>query len=116
MLRNLIIKILLLCVAIIVVTTLFFGLVKTKQYSAYAACRNVAMNTKGYGVWNHERTFPMVFMAQIVFSDGYNDLSCNAVGIGPFWSVTRSMHTLVGCGKNLITEEMCPEDYFGVNP
>ena len=119
MLEDRIIRILLslfLLLAVIMVSTMFFGLIKTEHYSAYGACRKVAMNTKGYAIWNHEQTFPIVFWSRIVFSDGYNDLSCDAIGIGPFWTVRGSMHTLVGCGLNLNTGDMCPEDYFGVNP
>ena len=74
--------------------TIFLGLAKTKQYSAYSVCRQLAMTTKGYAVWNYERTFPMVFMSQIVFSDGYNDLACDAIGIGPFWTVRISFAPL----------------------
>ena len=104
--------------AIIVATTLFFGLVKTNQYSAYAECRKLALTTKGYGVWNHERTLPMVFSSMVSFSDGYNELSCTANGIGPFWVVQRYMKTNVACANSLADKgaDLCPEDYFGVNP
>jgi hypothetical protein len=106
----------LLLLAIVIITTVFFGLAKTTQYSAYAACRKVAMTTKGYAAWKYERTFPMLFLSRVSFSDGYNELACDAMGIGPFWIVTRSLQTLVACVKNFETGEMCPEDYFGVNP
>jgi hypothetical protein len=94
---------------------------ETKQFSAYAACRKVALATKGYAVWEHEQTVQQLFISWVVFSDGFNDLSCQAIGVGPFWKVRESMHTLVGCGKSpengeLIMKSTCPEDYFGVNP
>ena len=117
MLRKPILRITLLLLALIVVTTVFFGLAKTKQYSAYAECRELAVTTKGYTVWNYERTFPMVFMSQVVFSDGYNTLTCKATGIGPFWAVRGHVKTNVGCSKSLSDQgDMCPEDYFGVDP
>ena len=110
-------RILLVLLAIVVVTTMFFGLIKTKKYSAYAECQKLAMTTKGYGAWNHERTIPMVFVSRIDFSDGYNELSCTANGIGPFWVVQASMKTNVACANSLSDEpDLCPEDYFGVIP
>lgn len=103
--------------AIVVVTTMFFGLIRTEKYSAYAECRKLAMTTKGYGAWNYERTIPMVFISRIDFSDGYNELSCTANGIGPFWVVQASMKTNVACANSLSDEpDLCPEDYFGVIP
>ncbi len=107
--------ILLLLLAMIIVTTPFFGRVETKQFSAYAACRKTAVTTKGYAVWEHKETIQKMFVSWVVFSDGFNDLSCQAIGMGPFWMVKISMHTLVGCAKSL-DGEMCPEEYFGVNP
>jgi hypothetical protein len=102
----------------VVVTTMLFGSIKTKSYSAYAECRKVAAATTGYGVWTHERTFPLVFMSQVFFSDGYNELSCTANGIGPFWVAQASMKTNVACAIRLTDEgaDLCPEDYFGVAP
>lgn len=102
----------------VVVTTMFFGLIKTEKYSAYAQCRKLAMATKGYDTWSYERTIPMVFISRIDFSDGYNELSCTANGIGPFWDVQTSMKTNVACANSLTDEgaDLCPEDYFGVNP
>lgn len=116
--RNWKVKIPLLFIIATVVATLFFGRIESRQYSAYAACRESALNTKGYAVWQHKQTFQMIFISRVVFSDGYNDLSCQAIGIGPFWTANSSMHTLVGCAKSLEIEEanMCPEGYFGVSP
>ena len=114
--RKSVVNLLLFLVISVVVVTVFFGLAKTKQYSAYSACRQLAMTTKGYATWKHERTYSMVFLSRIVFSDGYNDLVCDATGIGPFWKISTSTHTLVGCMKSLEPAESCPEDYFGVNP
>ena len=116
MLRKRLIRTALILLAIIVITTSFLGLAKMTHYSAYAACRKTAMTVKGYAVWKYERTFPMVFRSRIFFSDGYNELDCEATGIGPFWRVTGHGQTLVACVKNLDTAEMCPEDYFGVDP
>lgn len=104
--------------ATLVGMNLVFGWVKTDRYSAYAECRKLALTTKGYGVWNHVRTFPLVFSSMISFSDGYNELSCSATGIGPFWVVQTSMKTNVACANSLTEDgvDLCPEDYFGVNP
>ncbi|HZM24809.1 MAG TPA: hypothetical protein VFC02_23870 [Anaerolineales bacterium] len=111
-------RVALVLLAIVVVTTVFFGLIKTEKYSAYAECRKLAMTTKGYGVWDHERTFSMVFSSLVSFSDGYNELSCTANGIGPFWVVQRSMKTNAACANSLTYDgvDLCPEDYFGVSP
>jgi len=105
-------------VAIIVVTTVFLGLVETNQYSAYAACRKLALTTKGYGVWNHAHTLQLVFSSRISFSDGYNELSCTTNGVGPFWVVQAWMKTNVACVNSLTDQgaDICPEDYFGVKP
>lgn len=102
----------------IILTTVFFGRVETKQFSAYAACRQVALETKGYSTWKHARTDQMVFVSWVVFYDGYNDLTCQAVGIGPFWTAGNTMHTLVGCATSLSSDaaSACPEEYFGVSP
>ena len=117
MFRKPILRLTLLLLALIVISTVFFGLAKTKQYSAYAECRKLAMTTKGYGIWNYERTFSRVLMSQIVFFDGYNTLTCEATGIGPFWAVQGYIKTIVGCSKSLSGEaDMCSEDYFGVDP
>jgi hypothetical protein len=103
--------------AIIVLTTVFFGLVKTEKYSAYSVCRKLAMTTKGYAVWTYERTLQMVFTSRVIFSDGYNELRCAVNGIGPFWTVQWVMKTNVGCANSLNGEaDLCPEDYFGVIP
>ena len=103
---------------IIMVTTQVFGGVEINPFSAYAACRKVAMTTKGYATWKHEQTIPVIVISWVIFSDGFNDLTCQAIGIGPFWTARSSMHTLVGCAKSLENEKinMCPEDYFGVSP
>jgi hypothetical protein len=94
-----------------------FGLAKTEKYSAYAECRKVAETTKGYAAWKYERTFQLIFESRVVFSDGYNDLTCVAVGIGPYWTVRGSYHTLVACLESLDNGGgICPEDYFGVAP
>ncbi len=115
--RKWIIRISLFLLATIIITTIFFGLVQTKQFSAYGECRKAAMTTKGYAVWKYERTIQMVFMSWVVFSDGYNDLTCHAVGVGPFWAVQGTDQTLVGCVTGLGEGGgWCPEDYFGVSP
>ena len=107
------IGILLFLLPTIIVTTIVFGRAETNQFSAYAACRKTAMVTKSYGIWKHENTVQMVFLSRVVFSDGYNDLTCSAFGIGPFWIVGFSFQTIVGCATN---NGMCPENYFGVSP
>jgi len=103
---------------LIILTTVFFGLVETRQYSAYAVCRNVAMNVKGYAIWEHKRTYQFVFQSWVVFSDGYNDLTCYASGIGPFWVINGYSQTLVACLSALSDnpDGYCPEGHFGVSP
>jgi hypothetical protein len=102
----------------VILTSILFGQVKTKKFSAYATCRNVAMNTKGYAVWQHQSTSNRVFVSWVTFSDGFNDLTCQAVGLGPFWIPVTTMQTLVGCATSLSANptSACPEDYFGVSP
>jgi hypothetical protein len=126
MLRKWAIRILLL-LAIVVTTTIFFGLIKTKQFSAYGECRKFALATKGYDVWKYKHTLQLIFMSLVVFNDGYNDLTCYAFGVGPFWSVQGASETIVGCltgipGKNngqvreVGEDGLCLRDYFGVEP
>lgn len=109
---------LLICIlAVDIATTPYFGSVVTTQFSAYSACRKVAMETKGYDIWEHEQTISRLFVSWTVFNDGYNDLSCQAIGIGPFWVSITTFQTLVGCLTSLKDGgEMCPEDYFGISP
>ena len=104
--------------ALLLVSTPFFGAVETKHFSAYAACRKIAMTTKGYSTWEHEQTQQLVFRSRIQFSDGSNELICQAVGVGPFWLVGKIRPTLASCSNDLGNgkTEPCPEDYFGVNP
>ena len=71
------------------------------------------MATKSYAVWKHTNTNQVLFMTQVTFSDGFNDLGCTAFGIGPFWVTGFAFQTLVGCATN---KGMCPEDNFGVSP
>jgi len=54
--------------------------------------------------------------ASIFFSDGFNELICEAMRVGALWVETSNLQTRFGCVKNLDTGETCPEDYFGVNP
>lgn len=102
---------------IFILVTFVLSFVQTKQFSAYAACRNVAIETKGYAVWEHQSTIPFVFLSRITFSDGINNLDCNAMGIMSFWAVTSHSKTNAFCGTNLSeTPNPCLEDYFGVKP
>ena len=114
------IKIPLLFLAVIIITTIFFGLVKTNQYSAYGECRKVVATRKGYAIWKYERTIQLVFKSWVVFNDGYNDLTCYAIGIGTFWAVEGIGETLAAClpsfGSEVGEEGFCPRDYFGVSP
>ena len=107
-----------LLLAILIISTPYFGRVETKQFSAYAACRKVPMKTKGYATWTHTRTIQFMFRSQVLFSDGFNGLSCQAIGVGPFWMVGKARPTLAGCSKDLGNGNAmpCPEDYFGVSP
>lgn len=107
-----------LLVAILLVSTPVFGGVETKQFSAYGVCRKIAETTKSYATWEHKQTIQLVFRSRVQFSDGSNDLVCQAVGVGPFWFVGKVRPTLVSCSKDLGNgkTEPCPEDHFGVNP
>jgi hypothetical protein len=100
------------------ITTPFFGGIETKQFSAYAACRKVAMKTKGVAVWEHKQTIQKIFMSRIRFSDGFNSLDCHAIGIGPFWLVRKTIPTFVLCDKDLGNGNIisCTEEYYGVGP
>ena len=103
---------------IMLITTPYFGTVESTHYSAYAACRKVAMGTKGDAEWKHVRTIQKVVRSWILFSDGSNKLDCRAIGIGPFWAVRRTEYTYSVCGNDASsgTTTACPEDYFGVSP
>jgi len=79
------------------------------------------MGTKGYDIWRYERTTELeqksffIRRSDVHFSDGYNTLTCEAVGLGPFWFTQAVWQTLVGClsgGQN----DDCSQDYFGVYP
>ncbi len=107
----------LLLIIFIIASTPFFGQVRTKFFSAYAACRWGTLNTEGYGVWVYKNTTQKVFLSDIVFFDGTNRLTCHSFGVGPFWVIGYFSETLVGCvsGVGNISNE-CPRGYFGVDP
>jgi hypothetical protein len=96
-----------------IVSTPFFAQARINFFSAYAACRWKAINTEGYGIWRHTDTKQMVFLSEIAFYDGINELTCYSVGVGPFWIVVFSPETLVGCLKGV---GLCPRGHFGVDP
>jgi hypothetical protein len=108
----------LLILSTLFITTPFFGSVETRQFSAYAACRKVAMATKAYATWTHVQTNQKIFMSQVRFSDGINSLDCQAIGIGPFWMVRKALPTLLTCDRELGDgmSLICPVEYFGVSP
>ena len=109
----------LILLAIILSTSLFGGSVETEQFSAYGACRKIALATKSQAIWKHEQTIPLVFVSWVFFSDRYNDLTCQAIGIGPFWTASGTVNSLVGCGSKIETGKgaaECPKEYFGVSP
>jgi hypothetical protein len=103
---------------IMLITTPYFGTVETRQFSAYAACRKVALARKGYAVWKPKQTTPKAFRSEIIFSDGYSNLDCHAWGIGPFWIVRAALLQWSVCNKDLGNGNKieCTEDYFGVIP
>lgn len=108
---------LLVTMVVIAVETIIFGQIETNYFSAYAACRDVAKATKGYGVWKHTSTKQTFPTTRIMFADGSNDLACDAIGIGPFWIAFDNWHTLVGCVESFSPKvKSCPEGYFGVSP
>jgi len=81
------------------------------------------MGIKGYAIWKHEPTInqdpisDFIHYSTVYFSDGYNILSCEAIGVGPFWITTSVHQTLVGCVISLQNGgKSCPEGYFGVSP
>ena len=108
----------LLSAAFVVLLSMFLGSVETNRFSAYGACRGVALQTKGYAIWDHVHTTQMIFASWMVFSDGYNDLTCQTIGVGPFWAVTSTTKTNVACATELSSDPSshCPEGYFGVSP
>ena len=101
-----------------IVVTAVFGRIETKQFSAYAVCRRIALTAKGYGTWKYSRTQQLPFVAWVTFSDGTNDLTCIAKGIGPFWISEGYTKTLAGCIRRIDNGnvESCPEAYYGVSP
>ncbi len=101
-----------------VVSTPFFARVEATRFSAYAACRKVALARKGYAVWKPQQTKPKIFRSQIIFSDGFSKIDCRALGVGPFWIVRKSSLTWRVCDQDLGNGKMmaCPEEYFGVSP
>jgi hypothetical protein len=105
-------------ITILVFTTPYFGRVETKRFSAYAACRNAAMNNKSYAAWKEVRSTPRMFRLQVIFWDGYSEIDCRALGIGPFWIVRKFLVTWGVCEKDLGNgkKTMCQEDYYGVSP
>jgi hypothetical protein len=66
----------LLILSILFVTTPFFGKVETRQFSVYAACRKVAVATKGYAVWTHMQTIQKIFMSRVRCSEGSTNFGC----------------------------------------
>ncbi len=111
------INIALLILAIILSSSMYFAQAETKEFSAYAACREQALRTQGYAVWKHTKTIPLIFMSTVEFFDGFNSLTCDAFGVGPFWFAGSSIQTLVGCATNLSDPpSLCPENYYGVSP
>lgn len=101
----------LLLLVVCIISTLYFGQVKSNYFSAYAVCRKAALTVKSYAPWKHESTTQTMFGVRVIFYDGYNDLTCLAFGVGPFWTIGLLTKNLVGC---LANDGMCPEDYFGV--
>ena len=104
--------------AILVLFLCISGFTMHPSFSAYDSCRSLAMKTKGYAVWRYEATTEDGFQAQVTFLDEYNNsLTCSAKAIGPIWIATSYSRTLVNCNPNLGNAfDLCPEDYFGVEP
>lgn len=98
---------LLLFLIVFIATTPIFARLKINYFSAYGACQNMAMTIKGNKAWEYQRTRPGIFDSYVYFSDGYNELFCIAVGVGPFWIPILGVS---GCQGNTI--EICPpSDY-----
>lgn len=118
MLLNWKVVIALFLLAVLIASTPYFGRFETRQFSAYAECRKIAMSLNGYAVWKHEQTTQKIFRSRIFFSDGYNSLECRAIGVGPFWIVRGAILHLFDCSKDLGNGEvmMFPTEYFGVSP
>ena len=105
--------------ALVFASTPYFGRVETSRFSAYGTCRKVAMATKGYATWKHEQTIPKMFiLSRVIFSDGFDKIDCRAIGLGPVWTVRKSLFTFTTCSKDAGNGEkmMCPDGYFGVSP
>ena len=118
MLLNWKMGIVLILLATMVFTTPFFARAETQQFSAYAACRKVAQDTKSYAVWKHQRTIRRMFRPRILLTDGFSTIDCYAIGVGPFWTIRTAKHTWAPCSKDLGNGQSttCSEDYFGVSP
>lgn len=103
---------------ILVLLIITSGFVLHIRFSAYASCRALAMNTKGFSAWKYESTIEEGSQAQVSFLDIYNNpLTCNATRIGPFWFATSYSRILANCSASLTNHfDPCPEDYFGVEP
>lgn len=85
---------------------------------AYQACRQVMLDTDGYGVWELQRTRSLLFKVRYDFYDGFNTATCEATGFGTFWSGTKRMETLVGCMLSLDVTggNERPRAEYGVTP
>lgn len=98
-----------------VLLTLILGFAWNVRFSAYNSCRALALKTQAYDVWKHVSTTQDGFQSKVSFSDGYNDLTCTAIGIGPVWFTSFYIKTDVACTVGN-PPDTCPEDYFGVEP
>jgi len=54
----------------------FYSLPISPQ-SAYQACRQIMLNTEGYGVWELRSSRFLLVSASYTFSDGFNDATCS---------------------------------------
>ncbi|HNM38430.1 MAG TPA: hypothetical protein PKI33_15275 [Anaerolineales bacterium] len=105
-------KFILLFLITVIATTPIFARAKIKYFSAYGACQNRSMSIKGNKTWEYQNTTNRNLISTVSFSDGYNKLECDAIGVGPFWVVIL---TVSGCRGNTI--EICPpnEDDYSID-
>ena len=104
---------LLLCTSIIFIST--NGL-STSARHAYQACRQVMLNTEGYGVWELQSSLFLLIYAHYTFSDGFNDATCSVTGSGASWQASPGLQTLAACMQSLDSGAECPRAKYGVTP
>ena len=105
-------------ITVIFIVVAIIGIYAFSSPYAYQACRQVMLATDGYGVWQLQSTRSLLLKVQYDFYDGFNTVTCEAVGFGHLWIATKKMETLVGCMLSLDDTggNECPRAKYGVTP